>query len=199
MTIRTAMAWAITRKRISRFDHSFDTVPPSDMTNRPASRITSTTPSAMATKTFPIALPAAGVGHGDPRLGRRQRAAFLQQLDGYSIRRAHECHVAIARGAIDDDARIHQPFAGGINVVHAIGQVAEIAAALIVFLVPIVSELHQRRLVLGGALGIGRGGEEHQVKASLVALPPARLGEHQLAAIEIERQGTLYPGVPRRA
>src|ERR1043165_7478458 len=105
------------------------------MTNRPASRITSTTPSAMATKIFPIALPAAGVGHGHPRLGRRQRAAFLQQLDGDAVGRAPEGNVAVARRAIDDDASIHQPRADGIDVIHAIGEVAEIAAALIVLLV----------------------------------------------------------------
>ena len=46
-------------------------------------------------------LPGAGIGHREPRLGRRQRGALLQDLDRNVVRRAHERHAPVARRAVD--------------------------------------------------------------------------------------------------
>ena len=81
-------------------------------------------------------LPVADIGHGGPRLRRRQRRALLQQLDRNVVRRAHEGHAAVARRPVDGDSVIHQAPAGGVDIVHRIGQMSEIAAAGIGFADP---------------------------------------------------------------
>src|SRR5437879_1944203 len=50
------------------------------------------------------ALPGAGIGHRRPRFLRRLCVPLLEQLDGDAVRRADECHAAVAGRAIDGDA-----------------------------------------------------------------------------------------------
>src|SRR3546814_11375993 len=75
---------------------------------------------------------------------RRQRLALLQQLDGDAVGRAHEGHVAVARRAVDDDAAVLEALAGRVDVVDQIGEVAEVAPALVVLAVPVVRSEESR-------------------------------------------------------
>ncbi len=75
----------------------------------------------------------AGVLHARPGLFCRQRAAFLQKLDGDVVGRAHKGHAPVARRPVDRDALIHQLLAGLVNVIDLIGEVAEIAPARVFF------------------------------------------------------------------
>src|ERR1043165_5679803 len=62
---------------------------------RPMPRLPPVTSATLSRNVIAIfALPGAGVGHAAPGLGRRQRAAGLQQLDGDAVRRADEGHAA---------------------------------------------------------------------------------------------------------
>src|SRR5690242_7656560 len=100
----------------------------------PAARISTTAASAMPTTIVPPTFiagscsPLAGVRHRRPRLGRRFRVALLQELDRDAVGRTHERHVAVARWTVDGDAAFHQLLADGIDVVHVIGEMAEVAA-----------------------------------------------------------------------
>ncbi len=71
--------------------------------------------------------------------------AFLQDLDGDTVGRANEGHMAVARRTIDGDAVIHQVLAEGVDVIDLIGEVAEIAAAGIFLRVPIIGEFEAGR------------------------------------------------------
>ena len=71
--------------------------------------------------------------------------------------------------------------ASRVDVVDGIGEMAEIAPAGIDLRVPVVGELHQRRLRLFRVLGVaGRGEEDQGVTALLVARAP-HLDEAELA------------------
>src|SRR5207302_1742874 len=94
---------------------------------------------------FAKSLPVANVRHRGPGFCRRLRLALLQQFDRMQVRRADERHVAIARRAVDGDARFHQAVAGRVDVVDLIGEVAEISVLAVFLLIPIVGELNQRR------------------------------------------------------
>src|SRR5688572_24495756 len=72
--------------------------------------------------------PAPGILHARPRLLRRQ-VPVLQQFNRDSVGRLDEGHVPVARGAINRDAGVHQPLAGLVDVLYAVGEVAEIAPA----------------------------------------------------------------------
>jgi hypothetical protein len=54
--------------------------------------------------------------------------------------------VAVAWRAVDDDAGILKLLAGGVNVVHFIGEMAEIASARIGFLVPVIGQFQRWRV-----------------------------------------------------
>ena len=57
--------------------------------------------------------------------------------------------MAVARRPVDDDARRHQLAAQRIDVVHGIGEMAEIAPAGIILLVPILGQFDHRAEVAG--------------------------------------------------
>src|SRR5690606_5557024 len=71
------------------------------------------------------ALPVADIGTAGPGLCRGQRAAFLQQLNRDIVGAAHKGHAAITRRAVDGDAIGLQMGAGGVDVIHLIGEVSE--------------------------------------------------------------------------
>ena len=110
--------------------------------------------------------PMATVGHRDPWLSRRQRAALLQQLDRNPFRRADKGHVAVARRSADGNAAVHQPLARLVDVLHLIGQMAEIAAALIVLGIPVVRDLDHRRAPLLCRSDVIWRRQEHQREAA---------------------------------
>jgi hypothetical protein len=98
--------------------------------------------------------------HAGPRLLRRERFALLEEFDGDRVGRADEGHAAVARWAVDGDARVHQPLAGRVDILHPVGEVAEIAAAVVpAVVIPIVGELDLRIL-------IARRGEEVEREAA---------------------------------
>src|SRR2546421_672929 len=90
--------------------------------------------------------PLPGIRHRGPGLLRRQRRALLQDLDRMAVRRAHERHIAVARRPIDRDSGLHQLLASRIDIVHLVGEVAEMPRFAIVFGIPIVGEFDERRL-----------------------------------------------------
>src|SRR5690606_36614375 len=112
--------------------------------------------------------------------------ALLQELDRDAVRRADERHAPVARRPVDRHALVHQPLAGGVDVVHLIGEVAEIAPARIVFRVPVVGQLDQRRLAGDAGFLVLRRGEEDERIAPLAALVAANLLQPELVAVEIE-------------
>ena len=81
--------------------------------------------------------PLAGVGHRRPGLLLGLRLALLQQLDRDVVGRADEGHAPVARRPVDGDAGLHQPVAGGVDVVDLERQMPEIAAFAIVFRIPV--------------------------------------------------------------
>jgi hypothetical protein len=73
------------------------------------------------------------------------------------------------------------------DVVDLVGEVAEIAPALIVLRIPIVGQFEQRRLVRDAGIFVIRRGQEDQREAALLALRAAHLFHAELVAIEVER------------
>ena len=67
-------------------------------------------------------------------------------------------------------AGVEDALAGRVDVVDAIGEMAEIAATAIALLVPIVGELDLRRLV-------ARRCQEDQAEAAFVVIDPADLAQ----------------------
>ena len=87
--------------------------------------------------------------------------------------------MAVARRAVDRHAGRLELGAGRVDVVDAIGEMTEIAAAGIDLRVPIVGELDQRRLILFRPLDIAGGGEEDERVAALLVVHAPRLDEAQ--------------------
>src|SRR6056297_1441021 len=134
-----------------------------------------------------VGSPASGILHRGPGLLRGQRLAALQQLDRDAVRRLDEGHEAITRRAVDGDTLIHQLLAGGVDIIDAIGEMAEIAPATIFMLVPVIGEFEQRRAGLLGAFDILLGGKEDQGEAPLLVLYATHFRHAELVAEEIER------------
>ena len=84
--------------------------------------------------------------------------------------------MAITRRAVDDDAGVHQPLAGLVDIVDLIGEMAEIAAAIIDFRRaailrrPVVGQFHLRVLV-------ARCGQVNEGEAARLAVEPLDLLE----------------------
>src|SRR5690242_13012185 len=94
----------------------------------------------------------------------------------------------VTRRAVDGDAAIHEPFAGVVDVLHPIGEMTEVAATFVVLGVPIVGELHHRRLILLRALEIVRRTEKDEREAPALILDAAHFFEAQQIAIEMQRR-----------
>ncbi len=127
-----------------------------------------------------LASPGTGVRHRGPRLGLRQRRAFLEQLDRDVVRRADERHLAVARRPIDRDARVAQPLAQRVDVVDLVRDVAEVAAARVFLGVPVVRELDR-------AVLLARWCHENEREAPGFVVDAAHLLQAELVAIEVER------------
>src|SRR5256885_5061698 len=95
------------------------------------------------------------------------------------VRRAHESHVPVARGPQDGHAVIAQALAGGVDVLHGVGQVPEVTPAAVALRVPVVGELHLGRLVAGRR-------QEHQRVASGWVVLARQLLEPERVAVEPE-------------
>ena len=99
--------------------------------------------------------------------------AVLQQFDRDAVRRFDKGHVAITRRAMNDVACIQNALARIVNVVHAIGEVAEIAPAGVrfrrsaIFRWPVIGELHLRNALSA------RSSKEDERKPPLFAGKPA--------------------------
>src|SRR5512132_3767141 len=130
--------------------------------------------------------PCSGVRHADPRFGGRQRLSLLQQLDGDAVGRADKGHAPVARRPVDDDAFVHQPPTGRIDIVDAKRQMTEVAAARIFVFVPVVGELDHRR-VIGERprLVLGRGQIDQGI-SSLFAVHAANFLQPELVTVEVE-------------
>ena len=79
------------------------------------------------------------------------------------------------------DAAVEQRLTQGINIVDAVGKVAEVAAAIVVLRVPVVGELDLRVL-------IARRCEKNQSKTALLVVIPFEFDEPQLVTVEVERR-----------
>src|SRR5262249_43098884 len=73
---------------------------------------------------------------------------------------------------IDRDAGLHQPLASLVNVVHLVGEAAEVAAAIISPLVPVPGQLDLSAL-------IARNAKEDKREAARLVLHPAALLQPQ--------------------
>ncbi len=121
----------------------------------------------------PLRSPRPGVRHRRPWLGRRQGAALLDQLDRDRVGRSDEGHMTVARRAVDRHPCRLQLGAGCVDVVDAIGEMAEIAAAAIGLRVPVVGEFDKRRLVAPRLVSVaGRGEKDQRVAAFFIFQPP---------------------------
>ena len=87
--------------------------------------------------------------------------------------------MAIAGWAVYRDARIHEFLACGIDIVDLVGEVAEIAARVILFRVPVVRQFDLRVLVTGRC-------QENKREATLLAVATLQLNETELIALEVE-------------
>src|SRR5690606_40306815 len=83
---------------------------------------------------------------------RRRHTRFSRDWSSDVCSSDLEGHVAVARRTIDDHAAVHQALTGGVDVVDLKRQVAEVAAAVVVLIVPVVGQLD-----LGRLLGLGAG------------------------------------------
>src|SRR5690606_16637120 len=125
-------------------------------------------------------LPAPGVRHRRPWLGRRQRIAGLQQLDRDEVRRAHEGHVAVARRPVDGHAHRLQVRALRVDVVHPEREVAEVAGAAVVLVrTPVPGQLQFRVRAV-------RCRQEHQCEAALFVVLASHLAQAEAFAIETQ-------------
>src|SRR5215470_10969416 len=111
-------------------------------------------------------LPFPGIGHRFPWLLRGEGGTFLQKFDGLPIGGAYECHHAVARWPIDEDARFHEAGAHRIDIVDLKGKVAKIACFAVVLRVPVMGELEQRRIAASACArfdqgSVLRGGQEY--------------------------------------
>src|SRR5437763_155471 len=95
--------------------------------------------------------------------------------------------MAIPRRTVDSYAALHEPPARFVDIVNAIGEVAEVAAVFVMLGIPIVGELNKRRLVFGRTLEIRRCAEKHEREASPFIVDPPHFLQAQLAAVEIQR------------
>src|SRR4051794_4315554 len=107
------------------------------------------------------------------------------------VGRAHESHGAVARRPVDRNAGLYQALADSIYIVNFIGEVAEITCLPIIFDVPIIGELDQRRIATG-ALALGdqalvlRRCQKYIGVSPLGIVPPAHFLKPELVAIEVE-------------
>src|SRR5690348_11317678 len=95
---------------------------------------------------------------------------------------------------MNDYSRSHELLAQAVEVLHPVGQVAEVAPAAVSLLVPVVGKFHQGCLPLAGGFDITGCRQEHQGKAPLLVLGAADLRETELAAEEV--QGLIKVGDP---
>ena len=109
----------------------------------------------------------------------RQSGAFLQQLDGDAVRRAHERHAAVARRPVDDHAVLGETAARRIDVVHLVGKVPERAARTVRLWIPVLGELDLRGLVT-------RRRQEHQREAPLGIVVAAHFAQAERVAVELQ-------------
>src|SRR5690606_9372586 len=98
-----------------------------------------------------------------------------------------ESHVAIAWRTVDSHAIVHQALAGLVDIVDLIGEMTEIAAALIVFRVPVVGQFQKRGLRRGAAMLVLGRGEEDQSEAALLVFGTANFRQSELLHIGVER------------
>src|SRR6056297_3076273 len=112
--------------------------------------------------------PVPGVFHARPGFLRRQRIAFLQELDRDVVRRAHECHVSVTRRSVDRDTIVHQMLAHVVNVVDAVGEMAEMPAvrrqALVT--IPVIGQFDRTFL-----LAFGRHEDKREAPLFIVGAP----------------------------
>ena len=88
--------------------------------------------------------------------------------------------MAIPWRTTDSYAGIHQCLARGIDIVYGVGEVAEIAALVVFFRVPVVSKLNLRLFIVLCC-------QEYQAKPSLLEVAALQLLETQVLAIELQR------------
>nr|AAY82853.1 predicted lactoylglutathione lyase [uncultured bacterium MedeBAC46A06] len=131
-------------------------------------------------------LPASGVFHRCPGLGRGLCLAFLEKLDGDVVGRADKGHAAIARWPVDGHSGIHEMLAGGVDVIHIIGQMPKISAAGIFLGVPVVGQFQLWRARCLCALEIGRGCEKDEGEPARLDILAVGLNKAELVAVEIE-------------
>ncbi len=130
----------------------------------------------------PRCSPATCAGHRQPRLLRRQRVTFLKQLDGDLVRGAHKRHVSIARRAKNRHAARLQSLTQRVDVIHLVGEVAEVAAIRVGgCLIPIVGKFNGRGVVLGPAA------EENQGEASLFTVASANFAQAEELTKKMQR------------
>src|SRR5690606_16615652 len=104
-----------------------------------------------------------------------------------AVRRSDEGHVAIAGRAVYGDAVVHQLLAKRMDVVHFIGKVTEVAAARIIFGIPVVGQFDTWRLAGASGIDITRGGEEDQREPALLVFGTTDLLQPEKVRIEAHR------------
>ena len=88
--------------------------------------------------------------------------------------------MAISWRTIDSYTGIHQFLASGVDVVYCVGEVAEIAALVILLRIPVVSKLNLR-------LFIALRCQKYQAKPRLLKIAALQLFETQVLAVELQR------------
>ena len=134
--------------------------------------------------------PFSGIRHRLPGLARGQRLALLQQFNRMPVRGADEGHLPVARRPVDGDARLHQPFAERVDIVHLIGKMTEEARLPIVLGIPVIGvrSAARRDRVCSAPPGLRRRRcQEYQGEAALFAVASAHLPQPQFVTIKIKR------------
>lgn len=88
--------------------------------------------------------------------------------------------MTIPRRPVDGDPGIRKPLAGGVDVVDAVREMAEVAALAVVLGIPVVRQLNLGLLITGG-------GEKDQREASLFALVAFEFLQPQRVAVKSQR------------
>lgn len=109
-------------------------------------------------------LPGTRILHRYPRFGWREAFALLQDFERNTVGRTNEGHVTVTRRPVDHDAILLKVGTEVVNIVDLIGQVPEIAAAGVIFGVPIVGEFKGRRLFSRAAETSSRAARKTRVK-----------------------------------
>ncbi len=92
----------------------------------------------------------------------------------------------VSRWPVDDDAVLLQMRAEVVDIIDLISEVTEIAAAGIIFAIPVIGEFEARRLVFLRRSNVVASCKKHESEAAFFVLDSAYFGKAEQVDIEFK-------------